>query len=139
MDVYVKANIHFIVDDNCEGLTAGVESDRIEQSATFQKADDIIYYTNWYFSSISGSQQFNQAVHGAAVTTPQCNGFRFILDEVFIHCDSDLQEISLGERILPHINQDDPSAYNVYVTLNTGNANGFVYSIGGRETVVERY
>jgi hypothetical protein len=82
--IYISVNVHFFVTDDCQGTTAASRAqDRKEQEDTYLEAEKLINRANRYNEGISDNLQWNQAVHGATVTTaPQCVPFRYVLEAV---------------------------------------------------------
>ncbi len=120
--VYINVNVHFFLDDNCEGEIAtvpGVQGDLSPQNA-FQLAEDMIQDANTFLEVMSnnGEGQWFAAQHDAEVTTPQCVPVRYVLSGVEIHCDTDAQSTGINF-----------SEFNGYITNGTSEVNIFISNV----------
>ncbi|MFK8105270.1 MAG: T9SS type A sorting domain-containing protein [Saprospiraceae bacterium] len=141
--VYVKVNVHFFLDDNCEGALAVGPSgpSNLTPEAAFQTADDMVANANAYFAlastnSQNKNQQWNAATHGAVVTSAQCIPIRYVLSGVRIHCDSDAQTTGVSmSDFLPYYT-NAASEVNIFLSNIVGStATGFA----GSHVVVENF
>ncbi|WP_157500977.1 hypothetical protein [Lewinella sp. 4G2] len=121
----MKVNVHFFVNDDGTGLTAGNgASNQLEQRDVFQKADDLVYFANQYMEDISSNKQLNQIPWGADTTSAQCVGLRFLLDEVFIHRDSNMDLINIGGHNDQYVGINYRDAYNI-LAVDIRRASGY--------------
>jgi len=133
--VYVKVNMHFFLDDNCDGPVAaapGVQGDLSAENA-FLLADEMVNTANSFLEEMSLNAQWNQAEHGAVETDVQCVPIRYLLKGVYLHCDEDAQEVDveLDEVMAYYVNQT--SEINIFVSNipqqpGGSNPNGFGFN-----------
>lgn len=141
-EIFVNVNVHYFVDDACEGKTGARRvSDRLEQPDVYQRADDYIRTTNEYLAEISENNQWNQlAQFNAIPTDTQCVLLRLVLDEVHIHCETDNLTFRNGSDDFSYMS--DPiydSGINIFIAnVAGGSVNGFA-TFGGTWTVVEDF
>lgn len=116
LPVYVKVNVHFILNDDCTGsidpLTASdpVNHPAIDQSHAYSKAEEMINSTNYMMEQMETRSQWNQAEWGKDVTAARPTHFRFILKGVYLHCNTAAKasnynhSTNLGVNIAEEIN-----------------------------------
>ena len=94
--IYVRVNIHFFLDDNCEGTVAYGNATTLDLNPenAFALAEQAINDANDFMEDISDNEPWNQAENGAEVTGPQCVPVRYVLSGVYVHCSSDAQLIT---------------------------------------------
>jgi hypothetical protein len=139
--IYISVNVHFFVTDDCQGTTAAKRvQDRKEQEDTYLEAEKLINRANRYNEGISDNLQWNQAVNGATVTTvPQCVPFRYVLEGVYIHCESENRTLYDNSENSAWRNKTTyPDAVNVGIANVSGGPNGYA-AYSGRYTVVENF
>ena len=84
--VYLKLNIHFFLDDNCEGSILFEDDPFTAQEEAYDLAERLINEANDMLGN--NNQQWNQAWWGATETQPHCNPIQCLLKGVYIHCDT---------------------------------------------------
>ncbi len=119
LQVWVRVNIHFFLDDDCEGNLAMGSCDSCntapENAAAL--AEELIQRANAFADSMSDNHPFpNELTYTGTIQpyTPPCFPVRFLLKGVHIHCNSDLQEISGGN--LEHLWVNPESEINIIIT-----------------------
>jgi len=117
--VWVRVNIHFFLDDNCEGdLAMGPCDDcNLASDNAAALAEDLIYRANAFADNMSDNHPFpNELAYTGPSEpyTPPCFPIRFLLKGVHIHCKSDLQQISGGN--LNHLWVNPDSEINIMLT-----------------------
>ena len=146
--VFIRVNIHFFLDDDCDGNLAAAPSvtENLLPNNAFALAEDLVDYANEFFENMSANTldlnyQWNSAAHNATVTSNQCIPIRYVLAGVYIHCSSDDQDVTLSESF------DDFNSFainpltevNVFVSdFTSGNGNGFADPIAN-EACVENF
>jgi len=128
---YIKTNVHFFLDDNCEGDLAYIPGATINLSPenAFNLAEQMINDANHFYDEVNEREnaQWNQDFHGLPITDHQCIPVRYVLCGVQVHCDTDAQDIpNLSDnRITPYFTNED-SEINVFVTnLSFQEVSGF--------------
>jgi hypothetical protein len=129
VNVYVNVNVHFFLDDNCEGTVAtapGVSGDLTPQNA-FYLAEKMIDDANAFLQAMSENNQWNSQYHNTPVTGPQCVPIRYVLSGVRIHCNSAAQSTGVSFNDFNPFEVNGASEINVYVSniIENTNANGF--------------
>jgi hypothetical protein len=141
--IYVKVNVHFFLNDNCQGNVAtasGVNVDLSPQNA-FQLADNLISDANAFFQSISDNAsglnyQWNTESHNTVNSGPQCIPIRYVLSGVKIHCNTNAQNTVTNFTDFNSFEVNGSSEMNIYVSNVNGGTNGFA-SNGQNDAVVE--
>jgi hypothetical protein len=136
--IYIPVNFHFFVEDDCTGLTAaGKPADRLNQEEVFATAERILRNANNYNESISNNLQWNQAEWDAPVTAAQKVPFRYITNEVIIHCKTTSMTGASG-----NFWRDESLYPNAINAINAGvsnlSADGFG-TFSGRWIEIENY
>lgn len=133
------------MDDNCAGQTAArISWQQYDQWDAFLQADLLIRNANEYLEEISGNQQWNQAELGATVSELECVMIRYVLDEVYIHCSTDAQNINFPfisnteRNFFRDVNNLYSEGIDISVSDVSGDVNGFA-ALGGEYSVVEDF
>jgi hypothetical protein len=138
---YINVNIHFILADDCSGLTAS-RSDLtgLEQKEVFAKARQMIKEANDFADDMGDNVPNNQSFHGATVTNPQFVHQRYVLSGVYLHCQTSYRSLSAFAQIDGFFDgyAAYPKGLNVLLA-NVTNADGFTDILGGVSAVVENY
>lgn len=119
--IYVKVNVHFFLNDNCQGIVAtaaGVNVDLTPQNA-FQLADNLITDANNFLQSISDNEsllnyQWNTDAHGTVNSGPQCIPIRYVLSGVKIHCNTNAQNTGISFNDFDAFEVNGSSEMNIY-------------------------
>jgi hypothetical protein len=143
-------NVHYFVDDDCEGKTAAkISWQQYDQWDAFYRADHLIKNANTYLEDISYNPQWNQLELNATVTDTQCVMIRLVLDEVYIHCNTSAKMVQWNRVTETENNffRNRDNSYaeglNIFITeVTNGSAddavNGFA-PFGGEYSVVENF
>ena len=132
--VYFRINIHYFLDDNCEGeIAVGTEEDPIvSQTDAMQKAENLIDEVNSFFDVMSQNliernHMWGNEAMGVEPSPAQCLPFRFVLDDVFIHCDTEAQTTpTLGLSDFSPYFTNDETVLNIFVgNLPNHSSTGF--------------
>ncbi len=138
--IWVRVNVHFFLDDNCEGdIAAWDKLWCIQNNPPYLPGCDfsagnvhniaemLINRSNEFAENMSDNSLFyNETVklglEPSSSSPPQCMPIRFLLDGVHIHCDKKSQLITAYN--LFYSNQINPGgSVNIFVT-QTGTING---------------
>ncbi|MCC7445245.1 MAG: hypothetical protein IT263_10510 [Saprospiraceae bacterium] len=129
--VFINVNVHFFLDDNCEGniATAPGETADLNPSNAFEIAEQMIDNANIFFQTMSDNplgmnHQWNTVEHGATSTSAQCIPFRYVLKGTRIHCNSASQTISNIGKVM-NLFENSGSEINIFVGNVPGTANGY--------------
>ncbi len=129
--VYINVNVHFFLDDNCQGniATAPGVTGNLNPTNAFEIAEQMINDANAFFEGMSSNSQnlnyqWNTQAHGATATEAQCIPIRYVLSGTRIHCKSSSQDIS-GVGEVSSLFANGGSEINVFVGNIPGTANGF--------------
>ncbi|NBC06008.1 MAG: hypothetical protein GVY26_02335 [Bacteroidetes bacterium] len=144
--VYIRVNVNFFLDDNCEGELAaapGVSIDLSPENA-FSVAEQLIDDANAFFETMSqnllgDNDQWHSDVHGAVVTDAQCIPFRYVLDRVTVNCDAAAQSTGINFNDFNNYGVDEATAINIFVSDVLGGPNGFIVDYDETRTVVENF
>lgn len=117
--VWVRVNIHFFLNDDCEGnLAMGpCDSCNLAPENAAALAEDLIQRANMFATNMSDNHPFPNELTYTGTTqpyTPPCFPVRFLLKGVHIHCNTDLQQISGGN--LKHLWVNPESEINIMIT-----------------------
>lgn len=143
--VYIRINVHFILDDNCEGAMAAVPDlpEDMHPSNAFYLAEKLISDANAFYETVNSLQtsQWNQVPHGVPETPHQCVPFRYILTGVYLHCRTSAQFLqSLSFSAFSGLYVNNSSEVNVFMsnigTIGGTNTSGFA-SQGTKRVAVE--
>lgn len=142
--IYFRVNIHYFLDDNCEGdIAIGVEEDPIvSQEDAIQKAENLINEINGFFDIMSqnldnSNHMWHNDAMGVDPSPAQCLPFRFVLDDVFIHCDTDAQTTNVSFSDFDPFLANDETALNIFISnLPNNRSTGFTFR-NGEKMVVE--
>jgi hypothetical protein len=93
--IYINVNVHFFLDDNCQGNLAfgagqGGNLNLSPQNA-FDLGEEIVNTANNFITDIADNQQWNQEYNGATFSEPQCMPVQYVLNGTYIHCNTDFQ------------------------------------------------
>ena len=137
--VYINVNIHFFLDDNCQGNIAtapGVPAN-LNPTNAFELAENFINTSNNFFETMSDNTQslnyqWNTEAHGATTTTSQCIPIRYVLKGVQIHCNTNAQSTGLSFADFNGSFTNGGSEINIFISnvppLPDGsNPNGFTW------------
>jgi hypothetical protein len=144
--VYVRVNLHFFLDDYCQGELAAADyvTENLLPQNAFSLAENLVDEANTYFEKMSANIQslnfqWNAIDHGAVATSSQCIPVRYVLAGVKIHCNTDAQNVYTSFTELNPFQINGITEVNVYVTdYISGNGNGFA-SNSGNDAVVENF
>ncbi|MEM6396792.1 MAG: hypothetical protein AAF741_10645 [Bacteroidota bacterium] len=146
--IFIKTNVHFFLDDNCEGITAGRDSTQgVKDYEAFHAAEDLIISANDFIevvnqNSMDTNFQWNAAYWGAPVTDHQCIPFQFVLEEVYIHCNDSLQLVApwsgFSDFDNANLTSSNPNALDVFVT-NLSASDGVAEGLSSRRFIVENF
>lgn len=142
--VFVSVNVHFFLDNNCQGniATAPGVMANLNPTNAFAIAEQMVNDANAFFEGMSSNSQglnyqWNAETHGASASPAQCIPIRYVLKGTRIHCNSANQDIS-GFGELSNIFTNGGSEMNIFVGNIPGSANGFSwYNYNG--LVVENF
>lgn len=132
--VFINVNIHFFLDDNCEGniATGNGVSENLNPLNAFKLAEDYINNANAFYETMSNNNQgldhqWNAEAHGAVPTEAQCIPFRYVLKGVRIHCNSNEQNTNVIFDKFNNFFTNSSSEINIFFSNVSGSANGFSY------------
>ena len=128
--VWIRVNLHFFLDDNCEGSIDPIGTEPIEAEQAFAIAEDMVDRANLALEN--NFIQWNQdTAWGIFSPKPQqCVPFRYLLDGVHIHCNTEAMNHSgtLPTFFRDHYGINLDSIYNGFIVelpgSNTGHAIG---------------
>jgi len=130
--VYIRVNVNFFLDGNCEGELAAAPGLSIDLSPenAFSVAEQLIDDANAFFETMSqnllgDNDQWHSDVHGAVVTDAQCIPFRYVLDRVTVNCDASAQSTDVSFNDFDSYGVDEGVAINIFVSHIDDSANGF--------------
>ncbi len=137
--VYVNVNVHYFLDDNCEGLISVAPGEDVPETtaAALARAEVLVSETNAFTAGLM-SDQWGQVTHGVQDTEPKCLPVRFALAGVRFHCDTDAQLVGESFSELNAYVVNGAMEINVFITDISTTANGFA-GIGGTKFVVENF
>ncbi len=137
--VYVNVNVHYFLDDHCEGLVSVDPGEDVPTTtaAALARAEQLISETNTYTAGLV-SDQWGQVTHGVQDTEPKCLPVRFALAGVRFHCDTDAQLVGETLSELRPYTVNGATEINVFITDISTTANG-VAVLGGSELSVENF
>jgi len=126
--VWLRVNIHFFLDDDCEGTLdpLGIQDISIDNAYTL--AEDIITRVNNALEN-NRNQWVQYALWGFQpedMKEAQCVPFRYVLSGVYPWCNTNAQNMS-GFNLnffQSNFGQNADSEFNVYFVELPGNANG---------------
>lgn len=147
--VYINVNVHFFLDDNCQGsiATAPGVTANLNPTNAFELAEQMIIDANAFFETMSDNPQglnyqWNTEAHGATPTSSQCIPFRYVLKGTYIHCDTEAQTttqfLSQGFNDYYQYFTNGGSEVNIFVAHVTTSANGYS-SLNYNGIVVENF
>ncbi len=142
--IYVNVNVHFFLDDNCEGTlaTADYVDENLSAQNAFQLAEDMINDANSFFETMSENingynYQWNAEENGVEPTESQCIPIRYVLNGTYIHCDTEAQSAGgLSDVDQFEVNQD--SEMNIFVSNVNDSTNGWG-SNSSNQALVENF
>ncbi len=132
--LWLKINIHFFVEDNCEGsiFPGGVQYIPIEEA--YKTAEDMINRAN--IELAENYKQWNQVEWGIMNDKPaQCVPFRYALSGVYIHCNTAGMNTggttaNLNNFFQPTFGVNTDTEFNAYFVLHPS-ASGAANDIPG--------
>lgn len=140
--VYINVNVHFFLDDNCQGNigVADYVQGNLTQQNAFNLAEAMINDANDFFEVMSENDQgqWNSAAHSTTETDPQCIPIRYVLNGVYIHCDSDAQNTNNNFSDFNSYEVYGSTTMNIYVANVNGGTTGFA-SNSSNDAVVENF
>ena len=130
--VYINVNVHFFLNDNCEGnmATAPGVSGNLNPLNAFKLSEDYINNANAFYETMSNNNlglnyQWNAVANGADSTVAQCIPFRYVLKGVRIHCNSNAQSTNTIFTKFNNFFINSDSEINIFFSNVNGSANGF--------------
>ncbi len=144
LETYINVNLHFFLDDNCEGAIAFADNTVSHlASDVYQLADDFVAACNAFNERASTNTPWHQDRWGAPITSAQCIPLRFVLNGVYFHCESAAQLISPGGFISGYSSiYDNPTyaaGFNMFLFDINATSNGFVPFYGARWGAIETF
>jgi len=143
--VYINVNVHFFLDDNCQGTIASADyvDGNLNPQNAFNLAETMINDANQFFETMSENPegynyQWNSDDHGLPPGEPQCIPIRYVLNGVRIHCDSDAQNTSINFSDFDSYEVNGDNQINIYISNVNGGTNGFA-SNSSNNAVVENF
>ncbi len=132
--VYINVNVHFFLDDNCQGniATAPGVNANLNPTNAFEIAEQIINDANAFFEGMSSNSQglnyqWNTEAHGATTTSSQCIPIRYVLKGTRIHCNTNAQSTGLSFSDFNNSFVNGGTEINIFVSNVNGGANGFTW------------
>jgi len=147
--VYIRVNIHFFLDNDCDGNLATHPdiTENLSPYNAFALAEDLVDNANEFFDKVNANtnpildHQWNSEHHNTPVTSHQCIPVRYVLGGAYIHCSSVNQDVELTEEFDYFDNYaiNPLTEVNVYVSnFITGDGNGFADN-GSNQVCVENF
>lgn len=116
--IYLRLNVHYFVDDNCDGE---VQQELFQQEEVYKNTERMIQLLN-------NEIKHNQKQVQSNLTNAPCLPFRFVLTGVYTHCKSQAE----GEYNIINLNRefgvDRSNTINFYVAHSPFGASGIGYS-----------
>ncbi|HMQ62414.1 MAG TPA: hypothetical protein PKE06_17180, partial [Flavilitoribacter sp.] len=85
--IWLRVNIHFFLDDNCEGTLDPLGIETISPEQAYEVAESLINSANDRLEN--NREQWNQAPWGVPPDqTRYCVPFRYLLSGVYVHCST---------------------------------------------------
>jgi len=133
-ELYLKVNVHFFVDDECEGDLAAapyVTSD-LDQKKAWIIARQMIDDANNHFITMgenpqSLNHQWHTQEHNVDDSPAHPIPLRYILKDVYVHCDADAHSTPVSASKFSSHLVDEDEILNIFVSSIT-TANGFAFS-----------
>ncbi len=146
--VYLPINIHFFLDDYCEGDLAAAPyvTEDMSPERAWQLARKIADDFNQHVEIMNENQQslnyqWNSTAHNVDPSSAQIIPFRLVLKDVRLHCDSDVQVIGGGganpTSLSPYL-ENGYEVINIFFTNILGyssNPSGYFTSISGQSII----
>ncbi|MCB9285894.1 MAG: hypothetical protein H6560_01150 [Lewinellaceae bacterium] len=141
--VWIRINLHFFLDDNCEGTLDPLGIQNIPGDDAYELAEDIITrannalegnYVQWVQDTLWNIQPEDKQ-------DAQCVPLRYVLSGVYVWC-SDTAKNTSGfnyDFFQSNFGQNTNSEYNAYFVNVPGNANGVANGEPGNAFTAENF
>ncbi len=121
--IWLRVNIHFFLDDNCEGTLDPLGIETISPEQAYEVAESLINSANDRLEN--NREQWNQAPWGVPPDqTRYCVPFRYLLSGVYVHCSTTATNTSafyFSSYFQPNFGVNVTSEYNCYIAEYVGN------------------
>jgi hypothetical protein len=121
--VYIRVVVHFFIDDECEGDMAAASnvSVDLDPKNTWIIARKMVDDANNHYITMSENpdelnHQWNSQYHGADPSPAHPIPIRYILMDVFIHCDTDAQITHIGPEKFENYLSDHLNCLNIFIS-----------------------
>ena len=139
--VWLKMNLHFFLNNQCEGTLDPLGNENIPAEEVYEVAEDMINRANLALEE--NYEQWNQSnMWGITQVKPaQCVPFRYVLSGVYLHCDNNALNTSGTNPNWFNTNfgVNIGSEYNIFFIEWVGNANGEANGIPGDAFTTENF
>lgn len=115
--VYVRVNLHFFVNDDCNGLVQQMDKN---QKDVFGVAEEMIYYANRTFEN-------NEAQWQVVGAVAPCVPVRLVLKGIYMHCKSDAVGITNTIELNEQFGVNKTTEINFYIADTDIGASGIGY------------
>ncbi len=121
--IWLRVNIHFFLDDNCEGTLDPLGIETISPEKAYEVAESLINSANDRLEN--NREQWNQVPWGVPPDqTRYCVPFRYLLSGVYVHCSTTATNTSafyFSSYFQPNFGVNVTSEYNCYIAEYVGN------------------
>lgn len=137
--VWVRINVHFFLDDNCEGTLDPLGIEQIPIEDAYQVAEQYVSSANGQMDNLY--QQWVQIPRWNInqVKPAQCSPIRYALSGVYIHCNTSARNTS-GSNVLYFRNNfgvNVNTEFNAFLVEWVGGSTGQADALGGRAFTAE--
>ncbi len=130
--IYLRVNVHFFLDDNCEGQLDPSGQRPYELDEAYLAAEEYIDAANLQLGD-DHYRQWNQSPWGVSTKPKQCVPFRYTLAGVYVHCSSmafTYDRYQEAPQVHSTYGVNKETEFNLYI-LPLTNASGVAGGIGG--------
>ncbi|MCO6491756.1 MAG: hypothetical protein J5I98_25295 [Phaeodactylibacter sp.] len=141
--VWIRINLHFFLDDNCEGTLDPLGIQNIPGDDAYELAEDIIKRANDALENnrMQWVQDTFWGIQPQDVKPEQCVPFRYVLSGVYVWCSDTAQNTS-GFNFpffQSNFGQNINTEYNAYFVDVSGDANGVANGQPGNAFTAEDF
>jgi hypothetical protein len=115
--VYIRINLHFFVNDDCNGKVQQMEKN---QKDIYKIAEEMIYFANKTFED-------NEIQRRGPDTPAPCVPVRLLLKGIHIHCKSDAMGIYNTKYLDDEFGVDKGTTFNFYIADTEDGSTGIGY------------